>query len=123
MFHKPLKRLRNERNIHLLLSLAARLSCRILERLSPLLSARVAIQAESETFLRTALVSVNARYTIDELFERAYDEGIEVDSEFYDNYRHIKEHLRTQAVTLSERDRADIPDWNSFRKSAFGNLF
>lgn len=39
-----------QRDIHLLLSIAARLSCRIWEQLRPLLSARAAIQAGSETF-------------------------------------------------------------------------
>lgn len=60
--------------------------------------------------------------TIDRLFDRAYDEGVEVDSEYYDKYKDIKDHLRTQAITISERDKGDIADFNDFRKSAFGTL-
>lgn len=60
--------------------------------------------------------------TIDRLFETAYDEGIVVDDEYYREYKHIKDHLRTQAVTISEQDKRDIADFNDFRKSAFGSL-
>lgn len=60
--------------------------------------------------------------TIDRLFETAYEEGIVVDDEYYREYKHIKDHLRTQAVTISEQDKRDIADFNDFRKSAFGSL-
>ena len=60
--------------------------------------------------------------TIDRLFETAYDEGIVVDDEYYREYKHIKDHLRTQAVTISEQDKHNIADFNDFRKSAFGSL-
>ena len=60
--------------------------------------------------------------TIDRLFETAYEEGIVVDDEYYREYKHIKDHLRTQAVTISEQDKHNIADFNDFRKSAFGSL-
>ena len=60
--------------------------------------------------------------TIDRLFETAYDEGIVVDDEYYREYKHIKDHLRTQAITISEQDKHNIADFNDFRKSAFGSL-
>ena len=60
--------------------------------------------------------------TIDRLFETAYEEGIVVDDEYYREYKHIKDHLRTQAVTISEQDKHNIADWGDFRKSAFGSL-
>ena len=60
--------------------------------------------------------------TIDRLFETAYEEGIVVDDEYYREYKHIKDHLRTQAITISEQDKRDIADFNDFRKSAFGSL-
>ena len=60
--------------------------------------------------------------TANELFERAYNEGIVVDEEFYQEYKPVKDHLRTQAVTISEGDRQSIPDFNNFRRRAFGSL-
>ena len=60
--------------------------------------------------------------TIDRLFDTAYDEGIVVDDEYYREYKHIKDHLRTQAITISEQDKHNIADFNDFRKSAFGSL-
>lgn len=60
--------------------------------------------------------------TIDRLFETAYEEGVVVDDEYYREYKHIKDHLRTQAVTISEQDKHNIADWGDFRKSAFSSL-
>ena len=76
-------------------------------------------QKISEEYLTTGRVSEE---TAAELFERAYSEGIVVDEEFYQQYKGIKDHLRTQAVTISEEDKHDIADFNDFRKSAFGRL-
>ena len=76
-------------------------------------------QRISEEYLSTGRVSEE---TATELFEQAYQKGIVVDEEFYQQYKDIKEHLRTQAVTISEEDKHDIADWGDFRKSAFGQL-
>lgn len=76
-------------------------------------------QKISEEYLTTGRVSEE---TAAELFERAYSEGIVVDEEFYQQYKDIKDHLRTQAVTISEEDKHDIADFNDFRKSTFGRL-
>lgn len=73
----------------------------------------------STEYLENGTVS---QETIDRLFDTAYDEGVVVDSEFYDTYKEIKDHLRTQAITISEQDKSDIADYNDFRKSAFGTL-
>lgn len=56
------------------------------------------------------------------VFEKAWDEGIEVDNEFYNAYKPLKDRLRNTAVMLAEQDRADIPDWNNARKNMFGVL-
>lgn len=77
------------------------------------------VQQISEEYLTTGRVSEE---TAAELFEQAYSEGIVVDEEFYQQYKDIKDHLRTQAVTISEEDKHDIADFNDFRKSAFGRL-
>lgn len=76
-------------------------------------------QRISEEYLTTGRVSEK---TATELFEQAYQKGIVVDEAFYQQYKDIKEHLRTQAVTISEEDKHDIADWSDFRKSAFGQL-
>lgn len=60
--------------------------------------------------------------TTDRLFDQAYEAGIVADTAFYDEYRELKNHLRGQAVTIADQDKADIADFNSFRKSAFGTL-
>lgn len=60
--------------------------------------------------------------TKDAVFEKAWDEGIEVDNEFYNAYKPLKDRLRNTAVMLAEQDRADIPDWNNARKNMFGVL-
>lgn len=76
-------------------------------------------QKISEEYLTTGRVSEE---TAAELFEQAYSEGIVVDEEFYQQYKDIKDHLRTQAVTISEEDKHDIADFNDFRKNTFGRL-
>lgn len=76
-------------------------------------------QRISEEYLTTGRVSEK---TATELFEQAYQKGIVVDEAFYQQYKDIKEHLRTQAVTISEEDKHDIADWSDFRKSTFGQL-
>lgn len=76
-------------------------------------------QRISAEYLTTGRVSEK---TATELFEQAYQKGIVADEAFYQQYKDIKEHLRTQAVTISEEDKHDIADWGDFRKSAFGRL-
>lgn len=60
--------------------------------------------------------------TINDLFDRAYDEGVVVDREFYDQYEELRNFLRTTQLTISPEDSADISDFNDFRKSNFGRL-
>ena len=59
---------------------------------------------------------------ISQLFDKAYDQGVIVDKSFYEQYKHIKDVLRTTAVTLSDQDRADIADFSDFRKRQFNRL-
>lgn len=73
----------------------------------------------SGEYLRDGRISEE---TAQRLFDTAYDEGVIVDEEFYNQYKDLKDRLRTMAVTISEKDKADIADFNSFRKSAFGRL-
>ena len=77
------------------------------------------VQEISSEYLRSGRVSAESA---NRLFDRAYDEGIVVDEEFYRQYKDLKDRLRTMRVSISEKDRADIADFNSFRRSAFGTL-
>lgn len=70
-------------------------------------------------YLREGRVS---NETINDLFDRAYDEGVVVDREFYDQYEELRNFLRTTQLTISPEDSADIADFNDFRKSNFGRL-
>lgn len=56
--------------------------------------------------------------TVDRLFEDAWNEGVIEDREFYDNYKHIKDFLRTSAVTIRETDSHDIADYRDFKRRA-----
>ena len=70
-------------------------------------------------YLREGRVSED---TVDSLFERAYDEGVVVEREFYDQYADLRNYLRTTRLTIAPEDSADIADFNDFRKSNFGRL-
>ena len=76
-------------------------------------------QEISEEYLKTGMVSEETK---NEHFETAWENGKAVADEFYNTYKDIKDYLRTQSVTLAETDKADIADWNNFRKSALGTL-
>lgn len=77
------------------------------------------IQEISDVYLADGTISDEK---MAELFDKAYAEGIVADSAFYDQYKEIKDHLRTYGVTLSEHDRSDIADFDDFRKRAFGTI-
>lgn len=78
-----------------------------------------AVRYMSQEYLTTGKVS---QETLDSIFESAYQNGIVVETEFYDQYKHIRDHIRKQAVTLSAEDQADIADFGQFRKTAVGLL-
>lgn len=72
-------------------------------------------QQISDEYFRTGTVSQEA---MNDLFKQAYDLGIVQDREFYDQYKHIKVHLRSTGVTLSQQDQVDIADFKDFRTRA-----
>lgn len=78
-----------------------------------------AIEGMMNEYLQTGRIS---QETIDRSFEESYRRGVEMDTEFYDEYKDVKTRLRDLKVTLSETDRADIADFNDFRRAAFGRL-
>ena len=71
----------------------------------------------SNEFLTTGRVSEE---TLDGLFDAAYRAGIEVEREYYDTYKFVRDHIKKQAVTISKEDQSDIPDFAQFKKSARG---
>ena len=59
---------------------------------------------------------------LNRLFEQAWDAGREADTEYYEQYKDVREKIRTQKIFISAKDRADIADFNLFRKQTFGTL-
>ena len=78
-----------------------------------------AIEQMMNEYLQTGKIS---QETINQTFDASYARGVEMDTEFYDQYKDVKTRLRDLKVTLSEADRADIADFNDFRRAAFGRL-
>lgn len=73
----------------------------------------------SNEYLQTGTVR---QELLDELFERAYEQGIVVDDEFYNQYKDLKNHLKKQKITISDDIKNGITDFESFRRSAAGAL-
>lgn len=59
---------------------------------------------------------------LNRLFEQAWDAGREADTEYYEQYKDVREKIRTQKIFISAKDRVDIADFNLFRKQAMGTL-
>lgn len=59
---------------------------------------------------------------LNRLFEQAWDAGREADTEYYEQYKDVREKIRTQKLFISAKDRADIADFNLFRKQTMGTL-
>ena len=78
-----------------------------------------AVEEMMNEYLQTGRIS---QETVDRNFEESYRRGVEMDTEFYDQYKDVKTRLRDLKVTLSEADRADIADFDDFRRAAFGRL-
>ena len=59
---------------------------------------------------------------LNRLFDQAWDAGREADTEYYEQYKDVREKIRTQKLFISAKDRADIADFNLFRKQTMGTL-
>lgn len=101
---------------------------KLLAKVSDLLSVPRAAQRDflqdvvrkiSEEYLTQGRVS---KETTDNLFEQAYEQGVVVEREFYENYKDVKDFLRSTAINVGEELRGDIADFNDWRCSAFGSL-
>lgn len=62
------------------------------------------------------------RTKLNDLFETAYQAGIEEDTQYIEQYGDLKKFIRDQKISISETDRQDIADYNLFRKAAMGTL-
>lgn len=59
---------------------------------------------------------------LNSLFETAWEQGREIDREYYAQYKDVAKKIRTTPISISEQDRADIADFGQFRKQTFGTL-
>lgn len=59
---------------------------------------------------------------LNRLFEQAWEAGREADTEYYEQYKDVREKIRTQRISISLKDRADIADFGLFRRQTMGTL-
>lgn len=62
------------------------------------------------------------RAKLNDLFETAYQAGVEEDQQYIEQYGDLKSLIKGTKLTLSEYDQKNIADWNLFRRAAFGTL-
>jgi len=104
--------------------LESRLVNELAENLSvPGQAKREVLQPMAEEALRTFFTDGQLdRAKLDDLFETAYQAGIEEDTQYIEQYGDLKKFIRDQKISISETDRQDIADYNLFRKAAMGTL-
>lgn len=60
--------------------------------------------------------------TADQVFDTLYDNLRILNTDRYDQYQSVKKELRQSRMFLSDTDRADIPDFEAFRRTNVGNF-
>lgn len=84
---------------------------------------REVLRPMAEEALRTFFTDGQLdRAKLNDLFETAYQAGIEEDTQYIEQYGDLKKFIRDQKLSISEKDRQDIADYNLFRKAAMGIL-
>lgn len=84
---------------------------------------REVLQPMAEETLRTFFTDGQLdRAKLNDLFETAYQAGIEEDTQYIEQYGDLKKFIRDQKISISETDRRDIADYNLFRKAAMGTM-
>lgn len=83
------------------------------EKLMPIM------QKLSDTYLETGRINSE---TEQQLYDEALDQMLVINREFYDQYKDVKDWIRTVGVSLSKQDQADIADFADFKKRAFGTV-
>ena len=104
--------------------LESRLVNELAENLSvPGQAKREVLRPMAEEALRTFFADGQLdRAKLNDLFEKAYQAGIEEDTQYIEQYGDLKKFIRDQKISISETDRKDIADYNLFRKAAMGTL-
>lgn len=104
--------------------LESRLVNELAENLSvPGQAKREVLRPMAEEALRTFFTDGQLdRAKLNDLFETAYQAGIEEDTQYIEQYGDLKKFIRDQKISISETDRKDIADYNLFRKAAMGTL-
>lgn len=104
--------------------LESRLVNELAENLSvPGQAKREILRPMAEEALRTFFTDGQLdRAKLNDLFEKAYQAGIEEDTQYIEQYGDLKKFIRDQKLSISETDRQDIADYNLFRKAAMGTL-
>ena len=104
--------------------LESRLVNELAENLSvPGQAKREVLQPMAEEALRSFFTDGQLdRAKLNDLFETAYQAGIEEDTQYIEQYGDLKKFIRDQKLSISETDRQDIADYNLFRKAAMGTL-
>ena len=104
--------------------LESRLVNELAENLSvPGQAKREVLRPMAEEALRTFFTDGQLdRAKLNNLFETAYQAGIEEDTQYIEQYGDLKKFIRDQKLSISEKDRQDIADYNLFRKAAMGTL-
>ena len=104
--------------------LESRLVNELAENLSvPGQAKREVLQPMAEEALRSFFTDGQLdRAKLNDLFETAYQAGIEEDTQYIEQYGDLKKFIRDQKISISEMDRQDIADYNLFRKAAMGTL-
>ena len=82
-------------------------------------SLRPVVQEITLEYMLTGTVSTE---TVDELFERAYEAGVVINREYYDQYKDVLDYLKNTQLRVSQDIVGDIPDFEDFRKANFGRL-
>ena len=60
--------------------------------------------------------------TVDRAFDTLYENLRVMNTDWYDQYKGLKKELRDSRMYLSDTDRADISDFEAFRKANMGNF-
>lgn len=84
---------------------------------------REVLRPMAEEALRTFFTDGQLdRAKLNDLFETAYQAGIEEDTQYIEQYGDLKKFIQDQKISISETDRQDIADYNLFQKAAMGTL-
>lgn len=84
---------------------------------------REVLRPMAEEALRTFFTDGQLdRAKLNDLFETAYQAGVEEDQQYIEQYGDLKSLIKGTKLTLSEYDQKNIADWNLFRRAAFGTL-